>query len=120
MAERLSKHRLELGIVPIGALGMSIFCIDLYFIGSPWTVDAGAEAMGVVGFLQNWQAWRICIDLFLIASFGGIYSVPLYTLLQQRAEDGSRSARHAKRRGDGCASATREARGLRRWRAPGD
>ena len=91
MAERLSKHRLELGIVPIGALGMSVFCIDLYFVGIPWTVAPDAPAMGVVAFLQNWQAWRICIDLFLIASFGGIYSVPLYTLLQQRADDGSRS-----------------------------
>ena len=90
MAERFSKHRLELGIVPIGAAGMSLFCADLYFIGSPWPTDPNA-LIGLSSFFSHWSAFRICADLFLLASFGGLYIVPLYTLLQQRASDGTRA-----------------------------
>ena len=90
MAERLSKHRLELGIVPIGAAGMSLFCTDLYLIGEPWTPDPD-NLMGLTVFFQQFTSFRICADLFLIASFGGLYIVPLYTLLQQRADDSNRA-----------------------------
>jgi len=89
LAERFSKHRLELGIVPIGAAGMSLFCIDLYFVGIPWA--APETLIGLSEFFTHGAAWRICIDLFLIATFGGLYIVPLYTLLQQRADDSNRS-----------------------------
>lgn len=90
MAERFSKHRLELGIVPIGAAGMSLFCADLYFIGAPWTPNP-EQLLGLGTFFQHWSAFRICADLFLLASFGGLYIVPLYTLLQQRASDDTRA-----------------------------
>lgn len=93
LAERLSKHRLELGIVPIGAIGMSLFCGDLFLVGVPWVHApvASNELLSLTQFLSEPIAWRITFDLFMIAVCGGIFIVPLYTLLQQRADDSSRS-----------------------------
>jgi MFS family permease len=42
--------------------------------------------VGVVAFLATWNHWRIVADLFLLAMFGGFYSVPLYALIQIRSE----------------------------------
>jgi 1-acyl-sn-glycerol-3-phosphate acyltransferase len=86
ICERLSKHRLELGLVPIGAAGMTLFCADLFLIGQPWQLTPELLTFGE--FFARPMAWRIQIDLFLIALFGGMYIVPLYTMIQLRAEHG--------------------------------
>jgi len=90
LCERLSKHRLELGIVPIGAVGMSLFSADLWWIGIPWESSADVH-IGLVEFLSRFAGWRITFDLFLLAVFGGIFIVPLYTILQQRTSPDNRS-----------------------------
>ena len=90
VCERLSKHRLELGLVPIGAFGMSLFCADLFLVGQPWVADP-SHLIGLREFFAHGAGWRIQADLLLIASFGGMYIVPLYTLVQQRTDDAIRS-----------------------------
>jgi 1-acyl-sn-glycerol-3-phosphate acyltransferase len=87
--ERLSKRRVEIGLVPFGSIGMTVFAIDLYFASLAFTPMSGG---GLRQFLAAPGAWRIVIDLALLALFAGLYSVPLYALIQTRA-DRSRVAR---------------------------
>jgi 1-acyl-sn-glycerol-3-phosphate acyltransferase len=67
LCERLSSHRVEIGLVPFGSIGMTIFGVDLYFASTP---D------------PHYQ--RIYADLLLSGVFGGFYIVPLYALIQTR------------------------------------
>lgn len=81
--ERLSRRRVEIGLVPLGSIGMTVFAIDLYFASAAFTPMAD----GVLAqFLAAPGAWRIVADLALLALFAGLYSVPLYALIQSRAE----------------------------------
>ena len=89
ICERLSRERLELGLVPIGSFGMCVFTADLWWIGEPWV--ASGEPVSLGAFLVTFTGWRIAVDLVLIAVFGGFLTVPLYTLIQQRAEPSERS-----------------------------
>jgi hypothetical protein len=87
--ERLSKRRVEIGLVPFGSIGMTVFAIDLYFASVAFT----PMSSGSLGqFLAAPGVWRIVVDLALLALFAGLYSVPLYALIQTRA-DRSRVAR---------------------------
>lgn len=88
---KLSKNELEVGLVPVGAIGLSIFPIDLFFIGKPAFAQAAGELFNISQFLSNPISVRILIDLFLISVFSGFYIVPLYTLIQQRSRPEVRS-----------------------------
>ncbi|MGE5095013.1 MAG: MFS transporter [Betaproteobacteria bacterium] len=73
--ERLSGRKIEIGLVPFGSIGMTAFAVDL------WLASRGAQP----------RQGRVMADLFLLAFFGGLYSVPLYALIQSRAEPGHRA-----------------------------
>jgi 1-acyl-sn-glycerol-3-phosphate acyltransferase len=81
--ERMSGHRIELGLVPFGSIGLSLFSIDLY-MAQPESYGAHANTIGE--FLARPGSWRILADLALIGAFGGFYSVPLYALIQKRSK----------------------------------
>lgn len=88
VCERLSGDRVELGIVPIGSIGLTLFGISLYF-SSP--AQLPAELLSLPQFLASAFGWWVLIDLTLIGVFGGLFIVPLYALLQQRAEPQQRA-----------------------------
>jgi 1-acyl-sn-glycerol-3-phosphate acyltransferase len=89
LCEKMSKDHLELGLVPIGSIGMSLFLIDLYFIGTPnFVVNTGTE---ISMFFQHLNGVRLLLDLFFFSAFGGLFTVPLYTFIQQRSELNDRS-----------------------------
>ncbi len=89
LCERLSGRKVELGLVPIGSLGMTFAALDLFFAGVP---SAGSvEMLGLGEFIGLPGSWRVMIDFVLIALFGGLYIVPLYTMVQQRSESEYRS-----------------------------
>lgn len=88
LCERLSGHKIELGIVPIGSLGMSVFGIDLFFACQQIDVTANMTAMEFLAASDN---WRLMFDIAMISAFGGIYVVPLQTLVQHRSDDKSRA-----------------------------
>jgi 1-acyl-sn-glycerol-3-phosphate acyltransferase len=93
LCERLSNRRLELGLVPLGSIGISLFALDLALASGPFAAalaDRGA-LMGIWEFLGAQGGVRICCDLLLIAIFSGFYTVPLYTLVQQRSDAEVRS-----------------------------
>jgi 1-acyl-sn-glycerol-3-phosphate acyltransferase len=88
LCERLSRHRVEIGLVPLGAVGMSVFAIDLYFASRALPA---APLMGLGAFLAQPAHWRVLADLALLALFAGLYSVPMYALIQLRARPTHRS-----------------------------
>lgn len=88
LCERLSGKKVEIGLVPFGSIGMSVFAIDLYF------ATKGLHPVGQTGaleFIKNADHWRVVADLFLLSVSGGLYSVPLYALIQERADPSHRS-----------------------------
>ncbi|SKA55542.1 MFS transporter [Enterovibrio nigricans] len=87
LCDKLSGHRIEPGIVPIGALGLTFFGARL-FLSTPETVPVTAS---FTDFLSQPTLWWVFTDLFFIGVFGGIFIVPLYALMQARAKDSERS-----------------------------
>lgn len=83
LCERMSGHRIELGLVPFGSIGLSLFAIDLYFAQPEPNLVA---ASSIAEFLGREGSWRILMDLSLLGAFGGFYSVPLYALIQKRSK----------------------------------
>lgn len=88
LCERLSGHKVEIGLVPLGSIGLTLFGIDLYFA----VPDVLATSVVSAGeFLKSPGNHRILWDLGLIGLFGGFYIVPLYALIQTRSEPSHRS-----------------------------
>ncbi|MDB5105932.1 MAG: phospholipid/glycerol acyltransferase [Fibrobacteres bacterium] len=91
LCAKLSRGEIELGLVPLGALGMTVFSADLAFIAYP---PAGVGLMGVGALLQGpWlaSAIRVMADLGMVGISGSLFIVPLYALIQSRADEESRS-----------------------------
>lgn len=85
LCERLSGHKVEIGLVPFGSIGLTVFGTDLFF-ASALPVANDPTLMGAWEFLQAAGSWRIAIDVTLVGTFGGFYIVPLYALVQQRSD----------------------------------
>jgi 1-acyl-sn-glycerol-3-phosphate acyltransferase len=81
LCEKLSARTVEIGLVPLGAFGMSVFLFDLYFARSGTVAAAGLD---VAGFLHQAGSWRIVLDLVGIGVFTGFFVVPLFALVQTR------------------------------------
>ncbi len=88
LCERLSGHKIEIGLVPFGSIGLTLFATDLYWALSDY---AAPGPVGLRDFLAVAAHWRVLIDLVLIGVFGGFYIVPLYALIQTRSEKSHRS-----------------------------
>jgi 1-acyl-sn-glycerol-3-phosphate acyltransferase len=88
LCEVLSKRHVEIGLVPLGAIGMSVFAIDLYLASRALPASA---VMGLAAFLAQTAHWRVMMDLALLSLFAGLYSVPMYALIQLRAQPSHRA-----------------------------
>jgi len=82
LCEVLSRRHVEIGLVPFGAIGMSVFSVDLYFAARGLPPSAGHT---VATFLAEPRHWRVIADLALLSLFAGLYSVPMYALIQMRS-----------------------------------
>ena len=93
LCEKLSRGKVEIGLVPFGSIGMTVFAIDLYF--SSHALQPGPSLVGVTAFVteatNRITHWHVMIDLFLLALFGGLYSVPLYAMIQSRSAPSHRA-----------------------------
>ena len=88
LCERLSGHKVEIGLVPFGSIGVTLFGIDLYFaLGQ----QAPHGTAGLGAFLSEAGNWRVLADLLLIGVFGGFYIVLLNALIQIRSDASHRS-----------------------------
>ena len=83
LCEVLSHRHVEIGLVPLGAIGMSVFGVDLYFASRALPA---AELYTLSAFLAQPAHWRVMIDLALLALAAGVYSVPMYALIQLRSQ----------------------------------
>jgi 1-acyl-sn-glycerol-3-phosphate acyltransferase len=83
LCETLSRRHVEIGLVPLGAIGMSIFSIDLYFASRG--LPASSE-LSIGQFISMSAHWRVMADLALLSLFAGLYSVPMYALIQLRSQ----------------------------------
>ncbi|MBS0555223.1 MAG: MFS transporter [Proteobacteria bacterium] len=90
LCERLSGGHVELGLVPFGSIGMSLFALDLWW-SSPAAALASGGALPLATVLAQPGAWRALFDLVAIGIFGGFFIVPLYALIQSRSEPEHRS-----------------------------
>ncbi len=88
LCERLSGHKIEIGLVPFGSIGLTLFAVDLYFVLAVHIQDG---PVGLGNFVREAGHVRILADLLLIGMFGGFYIVPLYALIQSRSEPSHRS-----------------------------
>jgi 1-acyl-sn-glycerol-3-phosphate acyltransferase len=88
LCERLSGRKVELGLVPLGSIGLTLFAVDLWLA----TQSMSAELQRGVGpFLAVPAHWRVGADIVLLGVFGGFYTVPLYALIQSRSAPSHRS-----------------------------
>jgi 1-acyl-sn-glycerol-3-phosphate acyltransferase len=83
LCERLSGHKVEIGLVPFGSIGMTVFAVDLFFARP---VAASEHGLTVIAFLGAAGSPRIIIDLILIGLFAGLFIVPLFALVQSRTD----------------------------------
>jgi 1-acyl-sn-glycerol-3-phosphate acyltransferase len=83
LCEVMSRRHVEIGLVPLGAIGMTVFAVDLYFAsrGLP-----PGPLMSALEFIGRPAHWRVMADLFGLSLFAGIYSVPMYALIQLRCQ----------------------------------
>ncbi len=82
LCEVLGRRHVEIGLVPLGAIGMSLFAADLW-----WAASAlpASERLGLGAFLAQPAHWRVLADLFMLSLSAGLYSVPMYALIQLRS-----------------------------------
>jgi 1-acyl-sn-glycerol-3-phosphate acyltransferase len=83
LCEKLSARTVEIGLVPLGAFGMTVFLVDLYFARSG---AAPLTGLTLSAFLQQDGAWRLVMDLVAIGLFAGFFVVPLFALIQSRSD----------------------------------
>lgn len=84
LCEMLSRRHVEIGLVPMGAIGMTVFSVDLYFASRGLPQHTVALTLGQ--FMADPAHWRVLADLALLSLFAGIYSVPMYALIQMRSQ----------------------------------
>jgi acyl-[acyl-carrier-protein]-phospholipid O-acyltransferase / long-chain-fatty-acid--[acyl-carrier-protein] ligase len=87
---RLMRGEVSARYVPLAALGMTLFSLDLALAGGA-AEPAQTRLIGIVDFLSQRSGLRIFGDLLGLAVSGGFFVVPLYAIIQQRSEAVSRA-----------------------------
>jgi 1-acyl-sn-glycerol-3-phosphate acyltransferase len=88
LCERLSGRQIDIGLVPFGSIGLTLFGLDLALLdplGNP------AELVGAADWVATAGTLRVMLDILLLGLFGGFYIVPLYATIQHRSEARHRS-----------------------------
>ena len=89
LCERMSGKQVEIGLVPFGSIGLTLFGLDLCFASPDGLVGTTAHELGALLTLP--AVWHVLIDLLMLGMFGGFFIVPLYALVQSRSEAGHRA-----------------------------
>lgn len=88
LCDRMSGHKIELGLVPFGSIGLTIFAITLFFLShTPYT----GNPLLLSEFLQIKMNWLILSNIVVLGMFGGFYIVPLFAIIQDRSEKSIRA-----------------------------
>lgn len=88
----LSRGRVEPGLVPLGTLGLSLFAVDLFFSSTYFaSQNIVAGSLLPSEFLLMPSGLRILADLLFIGLFGGLFIVPIYSMIQANTQAESRA-----------------------------
>lgn len=87
LCEKLSFDQVELGILPFGIAGLTLFGIDL-LLALPQSQPLSDPYWQAGAFIAQSAHWRVMFDLFMVGVSGGLFVVPLYAFIQSRAEQG--------------------------------
>src|SRR5690606_19831229 len=89
LCERMSGHKVEIGLVPFGSIGLTLFGMLLWWLSGGF--PQGAAPHDWLALLGYGQAWWILGCILGIGLFGGFYIVPLYALIQSRTAEHERA-----------------------------
>jgi len=89
LCERLSGRKVEIGLVPFGSMGLTVFGLLLWWHSGGFPQNV--QAHDWLAVLSIGQAWWVLLDVLGIGVFGGFYIVPLYALIQSRTAEKERS-----------------------------
>ncbi|MBR9875297.1 MAG: MFS transporter [Vibrionaceae bacterium] len=87
LCEKLSFDHVELGILPFGILGLTLFGLDLLW-AVPSYSQLPTQYYAVESFISEPKHFRVMIDLFFVGVSGGMFIVPLYSFIQSRSKQG--------------------------------
>jgi 1-acyl-sn-glycerol-3-phosphate acyltransferase len=90
LCEKLSGRKVEIGLVPFGSIGLTLFAVDLW-LATRAMAPSGTAGVTLGAFVADWRHWRVLADILLLGAFGGLYIVPLYALIQARSQPTHRS-----------------------------
>jgi acyl-[acyl-carrier-protein]-phospholipid O-acyltransferase/long-chain-fatty-acid--[acyl-carrier-protein] ligase len=90
LCNQLLRGEISAKYLALSAFGVSLFLGDLWF-SAPTTHDYEGAFRDIPTFLEDAQGWRALFDIFAISICGGLFTVPLYAILQSRTADGERS-----------------------------
>ncbi|MEI7669431.1 MAG: acyl-[ACP]--phospholipid O-acyltransferase, partial [Pseudomonadota bacterium] len=86
LCNKILRGSIQSTFVPLAALGITIFGVDLYFASGFFEFSETSNLISFWQFIEQFASWRILFDLFMIAVCGGIYIVPLYAMIQHLSE----------------------------------
>jgi 1-acyl-sn-glycerol-3-phosphate acyltransferase len=89
LCERLSGHKVEIGLVPFGSMGLTVFGLLLWWVSG--AVTPGDIAYTWTALLSQPAAWMAMGSILGLGIFGGFYIVPLYALIQSRTHADERA-----------------------------
>lgn len=89
LCERLSGRKVEIGLVPFGSFGLTVF--GLLWWWHSGDIPAAAVPHDWLALLGMAQAWWILGAIIGLGVFGGFYIVPLYALIQARTAEEQRA-----------------------------
>ncbi|MEL6475961.1 MAG: MFS transporter [Pseudomonadota bacterium] len=90
-SEALSRGEVGVTVPPIGALGLAIMAVELWF-ATPLAPMEGAALLDRAAFFADWTGWRILIDFVILAAFAGMYVTPMNAVLQAESPDETRAS----------------------------
>ncbi|MBK5542921.1 MFS transporter [Pseudomonas sp. TH05] len=91
LCEKLSGRKVEIGLVPFGSLGLTIFGLLLWWHSGGIPLSANPEGHSWLAVLGFGQSWWVLLDILGLGVFGGFYIVPLYALIQSRTPEKERA-----------------------------
>lgn len=88
---KLLKGQISAVFVPLAALGLTGFSVDIYYASLTVYQPPSGVLIGIKEFLGHSANWRIILDVFMVAFFGGLYVVPLSAIIQDRTPEQTRA-----------------------------
>lgn len=88
LCARLLHGEVSARLVPFAAIGITLFTWDF---GAAVIHGSALHLTTVAAVLASLTGWRMLADLLLLATCGGLYSVPLYAIVQQQSQPSHRA-----------------------------